>query len=190
MAVFATLPDNPTVRSIFQRTGEEEDLGREREGVLNSRAGKLIHHFHSPHQPAWLQTQSLRPYSGILVARHYLFKWAFVTWYSLALSLSLFSLSLAEAACFSLYPSFASLRFIPGLFPAPSCVAPDFHFCGHRRVAPEIVLRNWETSNHLSRRTGGNVVSLGQKWEKSCECFNLCECAIPAKRRMWYYNKR
>lgn len=156
MAVFAALPDNPTVRSIFQRTGKEEDLGRgEREGrgKLNSRAGKLIHHFHSPHQPAWLQTQSLRPYSGILVARHYLFKWAFVTWYSLGLSLCL---SLRRPASRSILhsPLFVLFRAFFFLIPAPSCVAPNFHFRGSRTRNR---FENWQrdllqTSNHLSRR--------------------------------------
>lgn len=82
---FAVLPDNPSVRSIFQLIVREEDLGR----GPNSRAGELIHQFHSPHQPAWLQTQPLRPYNSILVAMHNLSNWALMIWFSPALFLTL-----------------------------------------------------------------------------------------------------
>lgn len=94
MAVLLEWRFSPRFQITLQLGQFSSEGGRKRTsggggGGLNSRAGKLIHHFHSPHQPAWLQTQSLRPYSGILVARHYLFKWAFVTWYSLGLFPSL-----------------------------------------------------------------------------------------------------
>lgn len=133
MAVLLEWRFSPRFQITLQLGQFSSERGRKRTsggggGGLNSRAGKLIHHFHSPHQPAWLQTQSLRPYSGILVARHYLFKWAFVTWYSLGLSLPL---SLRRPASHSILHSPLVVLFLPfffSLIAAPLCVAQKFPF--------------------------------------------------------------
>lgn len=53
MAVFAALPDNPTVRSIFQRTGKEEDLGlgEEEGGLIAEQGSSYITFTHHTNQP-------------------------------------------------------------------------------------------------------------------------------------------
>lgn len=121
---FAVLPDNPRVRSISQLIGKAEDLGR----GPNNRAGELMHQSHSPHQPAWLQTQALKPYNSVLVAMQNLSNWALMIWFSLA-----------RCVCFSLYPPLLLIW----LQASPSFPCLDvWSFalipicCCHREVAP------------------------------------------------------